>query len=150
MLEKSSRGAIMKTESDQLEQQARQARARMSGTLETLRGRMTPGQVVDQLADYARKGPAADFVRNLGREVRENPLPLTLVAVGVAWLIIASGRSSRNRAEQSRKSAAIGRELAAQEIAASALQPRLATDPESPGDDVRQDARPLEQAHEQR
>jgi Protein of unknown function (DUF3618) len=88
------------TESDELERQARQARAQITGTLNELRGRMTPGQMVDQVADYAREGPAADFIRNLGREVRENPLPLTLIAAGIAWLIVASGRSARARARQ--------------------------------------------------
>jgi hypothetical protein len=88
----------METQSDQLEQQARRARAQMSGALNELRARMTSGQVLDQLTDYAREGPAAEFVRNLGREVRENPLPLALVGVGVAWLIIASERSARARA----------------------------------------------------
>jgi Protein of unknown function (DUF3618) len=91
---------MMGTDSDELERQAREARAQMTGTLNELRGRMTPGQMVDQVADYAREGPAADFIRNLGREVRENPLPLTLIAAGVAWLIVASGRSAHARARQ--------------------------------------------------
>ena len=26
--------------------------------------------------DYAREGPAAEFLRNLAREIRENPVPL--------------------------------------------------------------------------
>ena len=56
---------------------------------------MSPGQVVDQLIDYAREGPAAEFGRNLAREVRENPLPLLLIGVGIAWLMVASSRSSR-------------------------------------------------------
>jgi hypothetical protein len=56
---------------------------------------MTPGQVIDQLLAYAREGPAADFRRNLANEVRENPLPLVLIKIGIAWLIVASSRSSR-------------------------------------------------------
>lgn len=90
----------MGTQSEQLDQQARHLRACISATMEALRDRMTPGQVVDQIADYAQHGPAADFLRNLGREVRENPLPLTVIAIGVAWLIIASSLSSRARAQQ--------------------------------------------------
>jgi hypothetical protein len=56
---------------------------------------MTPGPVIDQLTNYAREGPAAEFRRNLEREVRENPLPLVLIGIGIAWLIVASSRSSR-------------------------------------------------------
>ena len=44
---------------------------------------MTPGQVIDQVIDYAREGPAAEFGRNLAREVRENPLPLVLIGIEV-------------------------------------------------------------------
>jgi hypothetical protein len=87
----------MGTQSEQLEQQAHQLRAQISQTIHAIRDRMTPGQVVDQVANYAQRGPAAEFFRNLGREARENPLPLTLIAAGVAWLIIASSLSSRAR-----------------------------------------------------
>jgi len=87
----------MGTQSEQLEREAHHTRARLTDTLEELRARMTAGQVVDQLRDYVRQGPAAEFVGNLAREVRQNPLPLTLIAVGVAWLIIASTLSSRSR-----------------------------------------------------
>lgn len=47
------------------------------------------------MTDYAREGAAADFLRNLGREIRENPLPVVLIAIGVAWLMVASSRTSR-------------------------------------------------------
>jgi hypothetical protein len=89
----------MKTQSDRLEHQARQMRAEMSVTMEELRARMTPGQVIDHLADFAREGPPAEFTRNLGREIIANPLPLTLIAIGIAWLMIGSSRSSRARSE---------------------------------------------------
>jgi hypothetical protein len=90
----------METKSEQFEEQARRARARLSETAEALRTRMTTGEVVDQFADYARQGPPAQFFRNLTREAVENPLPLTLIGIGVAWLIIAS-RLSRARVEHS-------------------------------------------------
>jgi hypothetical protein len=76
-------------------------RARLTETFEELRAAMTPDKLVDQLTDYAREDPAADFFRNLAREIRENPLPLMLIGAGVAWLIIASSRSSRARAKHS-------------------------------------------------
>jgi len=85
----------MANQSEKLEREAGRTRAQLSETLEELRARMTPGQVIDQLIDYAREGPAAEFGRNLAREVRENPLPLVLIGIGVAWLIAASSRSSR-------------------------------------------------------
>jgi Protein of unknown function (DUF3618) len=66
----------MARESEQLEQEADQARAQLSLTLEDLRARMTPGQVVDSIFEYTREGPPAEFLSNLGREIRDNPLPL--------------------------------------------------------------------------
>jgi hypothetical protein len=88
----------MGTQSEQLERKA-QVRTRLTETLEELRAGMT-GQVVE-LADYARESPIAEFFRNLAREIRENPLPLTLIGAGLAWLIIASSQSSRARAKHS-------------------------------------------------
>jgi hypothetical protein len=83
----------MTQSAEQLEREVEKARNRLGADLDELRLRITPGQVVDQIADYAREGPAAEFVGNLGREIRQNPLPLLLTAAGIGWLIIASGRS---------------------------------------------------------
>jgi len=60
--------------------------------LAELRYRITPGQVIDELLDYAREGPAAEFLRNLAREIRENPVPLLLIVIGIGWLAIATSR----------------------------------------------------------
>jgi hypothetical protein len=85
----------MESQSARLEREVEQTRWQLSGTLEELRGRMTPGRVVDQVIDYTRDSPAGDFFSNLGREVRENPLPLVVIGVGIAWLLLASNRTSR-------------------------------------------------------
>src|SRR5215471_19297287 len=85
----------MESQSARLEREAEETLWQLSSTLGELRGRMTPGRVVDQVIDYTRESPAADFLRNLGREVRENPLPLVLVGIGILWLLLASNRTSR-------------------------------------------------------
>jgi hypothetical protein len=85
----------MGRQSEQFEQEAEQTRAQLAVTLAELRARMTPGQVIDSVVDYASEGPAAEFLNNLGREIRENPLPLVLIGIGIAWLMVASSRSSR-------------------------------------------------------
>jgi hypothetical protein len=82
--------------SEQLEREAEEARCRLAGSLEELRPRISPGKVVDQIVDYAREGPVADFARNLMREMRDNPAPLLLIAAGIAWLVAANRRSSRS------------------------------------------------------
>jgi len=85
----------MADRSEELEREAGRTRAKLAEALDALRARMTPGQVIDQLIDYAREGRGAGFGRNLAREVRENPLPLVLIGIGFAWLMVASSRSSR-------------------------------------------------------
>ena len=85
----------MESQSTRLEREAEETLWQLSGTLEELRERMTPGRVVDQLIDYTRDSAATDFLRNLGREVRQNPMPLVLVGVGILWLLLASNRTSR-------------------------------------------------------
>jgi hypothetical protein len=166
----------MGTQSEQLERKAQQARARLTETLKELRAGLTPGQVVDQLADYAREGPAAEFFRNLARQIWENPLPLTLIGAGIAWLIIASSQSSRARAKHSTVrevgeistgtsvEVSASSEGAQVEAVRQALMPLPAAGFEYPGDSAtssapslneamrqqtrRQDARAMEQAHE--
>jgi hypothetical protein len=80
--------------SEQLEREAEATRARIAATLDELRGRMTPGQVVDQLVDYARDSGGAEFARNFGQQVVGNPLPVTLVGAGLAWLMMAGRRKA--------------------------------------------------------
>ena len=85
----------MDSQSARLEREAEDTLWQLSATLEELRGRMTPGRVVDQVVDYTRGSPAAEFLRNLGREVRENPMPLVVVGIGILWLLLATNRTSR-------------------------------------------------------
>jgi hypothetical protein len=75
--------------SEQLEREAEATRAQIAATLDELRGRMTPGQIVDQLVDYARERGGGEFFRNFGRQVVGNPVPVTLVGAGLAWLMMA-------------------------------------------------------------
>jgi len=82
----------MGQQSEQLEREAEDVRGQLAGSLAELRYRITPGQVIDELLDYAREGPAAEFLRNLAREIRENPVPLLLMGIGIGWLAIATSR----------------------------------------------------------
>ena len=49
---------------------------------------MTPGQVIDQLSDYARDGAAATIVQNLKNQSLNNPLPLLMMGASFAWLML--------------------------------------------------------------
>jgi gas vesicle protein len=80
------------TSSTQLERETEQTRSQLADTLEELRARITPGQVMDQVVDYARDSGAGDFFRNLARDVTNNPVPVTLIGAGIAWLMFSNQR----------------------------------------------------------
>ena len=84
--------------SAQLEREAEETRARLARTLDELRDRITPGQLMDQAVDYARDSGGGDFVRNLGRQMVNNPLPVCLIGAGIAWLALANGKGSGSMA----------------------------------------------------
>jgi hypothetical protein len=84
----------MSKSSEQLEREAERTRADLSATLDELRGRMTPGQVFDEVMEYAREGTVGDFARNLRRQVGNNPVPAALAGIGLAWLMMSAGRAT--------------------------------------------------------
>ncbi|HWE79258.1 MAG TPA: DUF3618 domain-containing protein [Pseudolabrys sp.] len=86
--------------SEQLEREAQATRVRIEQTLAELRLRISPGQIVDQAVDYARDTTGGDFVRNLSRQVAENPVPVALVGAGLVWLMMAPRRPRDGALEQ--------------------------------------------------
>ncbi|RST87733.1 hypothetical protein EJC49_03740, partial [Aquibium carbonis] len=68
------------------ERHAEEVRARMAGTAEQIRDRMSPGQLVDEVFRYMGDSNGSAAVSNLGRQVRDNPLSLALIGAGMAWL----------------------------------------------------------------
>jgi ElaB/YqjD/DUF883 family membrane-anchored ribosome-binding protein len=75
----------------ELEHEVESQRAQLSQTLDRISARMTPGQVLDEAWEFAKDSGGGDFARNLGANVRDNPLPVGLITAGIAWLM--SGRS---------------------------------------------------------
>lgn len=81
--------------SEQLERKAEATRAQIIDSLDELRERLTPGQIMDRTLDFARDGRAGQFVRNLGQQVVENPIPAVLIGAGIGWLILGSRANGR-------------------------------------------------------
>lgn len=79
--------------SAEIEREVERSRARLTASLEELRQQFTPGGIADQLWDYARSSGGAEMTRNLGRSVRDNPLPLLLIGAGIGWLMQSSGNN---------------------------------------------------------
>jgi uncharacterized protein DUF3618 len=91
--------------SEQLERDTQSCRDQLADTLDELRARMTPGEVVDQLVDYAQDTTGGLFFQHLKQQVANNPLPVAVMAAGFAWLMFGKGVSA-SRIRQSTASVA--------------------------------------------
>jgi len=87
----------MSESTQEMEQEVEESRAHLESTLEALRGKMSMGQVVDELGRQLRNSGGEEMARNFGRQLRNNPLPLALVGAGLAWLMLSDGRPPRHR-----------------------------------------------------
>lgn len=75
---------------EELEREIEQERDYISRSLSELRTSFRPGELVDQAFDFARQTGGKEFAVNLGRQVRDNPLPVLLMGAGLGWLMTAS------------------------------------------------------------
>lgn len=102
----------MTRSSEEIEREVEATRGDLDRTVEALKEKMTPGQLVDEVMD-AMGGPVQEIAANLGAQVRANPLPLALIGAGVAWLIFGRGSSSSYDEQRSfRPSRRLDRDLA--------------------------------------
>jgi len=80
----------------ELEMDAQAARARVADTAESIRSKMTPGQLIDEFTGLFAGGDGAVALTNLKMQIRDNPLPLTMVGAGLAWLMLGGGASDNS------------------------------------------------------
>lgn len=66
-------------------------RAQLGDTLDALQRKLSPGELFDQALGYVRASGGPEFTSNFKNSVAQNPVPVTLVGLGVAWLML-SGR----------------------------------------------------------
>lgn len=78
---------------EKIEREVDQARARVGRTLSELSDRLSPGELVDQALGMAREH-GGDFGRNLGAQVKNNPMPMILTSIGISWMIMSSGNNA--------------------------------------------------------
>lgn len=77
---------------EQLEREVDQARSRLGRTASELSDRLSPGEIMDQALGMAREH-GGEFGRNLGAQVKNNPMPMILTSVGLTWMMMASGKN---------------------------------------------------------
>lgn len=79
------------------EREVERARADLSQTLDALKERLTFGRIVDEARTQFFGDGGSEFVTNLGRQIRENPLPVALVGLGALWLMLGERRGPSSR-----------------------------------------------------
>ncbi|MET0984919.1 MAG: DUF3618 domain-containing protein [Steroidobacteraceae bacterium] len=83
-----------------IERNSEEIRANMNATLDALGRKLSPGQLIDKSTAFLRDN-GGDLAANFGRQVRENPVPFALTAVGLIWLIASQSRSHRSNSQYS-------------------------------------------------
>ncbi|QIA25600.1 hypothetical protein [Mesorhizobium sp. AA22] len=82
----------------ELERDADIARAKVADTADSIRSKMTPGQLIDEFTGMFAGREGSAMLGNLKSQVRDNPLPLTLIGAGLAWLMLGNGPTATNSA----------------------------------------------------
>jgi hypothetical protein len=77
---------------EQIQRDIERTRAEMGNTLDTIRQKLSPGQMLDEALDYLKGSSLSKFSSNLGETVQHNPIPVSLIGVGIAWLAMAGSR----------------------------------------------------------
>lgn len=88
----------MSMETDRIEADVNSSRSRLNDTLSQLGSKLSPGQMVDEGLGLL-KGQAGQFAGTLGRQIRDNPLPIALIGAGIAWLVLSNRSSSDARSD---------------------------------------------------
>ena len=70
-----------------LEREADRARDAVEDTLHELEQQFSPSELVHRVIDTVTRN-GGDFGEKLVAQVRSNPVPTLLTAVGIAWLIM--------------------------------------------------------------
>jgi hypothetical protein len=88
----------MMTESLQdLEREIEQSRAQLDRTIDQLQNKMTVSGVVDDMLGTARSGQYGPLYDRVLETVRNNPVPVMLIAMGFGLLAYRLGRPARRR-----------------------------------------------------
>ena len=80
------------SEIDRIEREQAATRARLDSTFAALQQKLSPGELVGQAVTYFKDGSGMELSHNIGRSLRDNPMPLALIGVGLGWLVLAGKR----------------------------------------------------------
>ena len=87
----------MTADTDRIEAEINRSRHALNDTIEQLGGKLSPGQMLDEALGLAQ-GQAGKLTANLGKQIRDNPLPLLLIGAGVGMLFMNKGHGHDHQA----------------------------------------------------
>ncbi|MGD1877596.1 MAG: DUF3618 domain-containing protein [Kiloniellaceae bacterium] len=74
---------------EHIEEDIRATRRDIDDKIERIQQRLSPGDIVDSVIDFAKTNGGA-VAGGIGRTVRENPVPVAMVGAGILWLALSS------------------------------------------------------------
>lgn len=85
--------------SQRIERDIERTRADMSETIDALERKLSPGELFDEFWGRVKSG---DTGANVGETIRDHPVPLALMGLGLGWLAIEKATGSRGDQPRSR------------------------------------------------
>jgi len=80
---------------EDIESDIERTRADFSSTIDAIQSKLTPSQLKNQAVDYALSTTPGAFSANLVTTVRDNPIPVALIGIGIAWLMSSSKKAQQ-------------------------------------------------------
>jgi len=77
---------------EEIESDIQRTRADFSSTIEAIQHKLSPGEMMGNAKEYALSTTPGAFSVNLINTIRDNPIPVALISIGVAWLMRADKR----------------------------------------------------------
>lgn len=81
---------------EDIEDEIARTRSEMTDTLTAIERKLSPQQIMDQAVDTMREF-LSDRTR-IAQMVRDNPIPLTLIGLGLGWMAVTAATGSSGRA----------------------------------------------------
>ncbi|WP_299260153.1 DUF3618 domain-containing protein [uncultured Kushneria sp.] len=79
---------------EEIEADINKTRSHLDDTLSDFQERFSSDHMMHSAMEYVKSDSARDYFSNLGRSVRDNPMPAALIGVGIGWLIYSSNSDS--------------------------------------------------------
>jgi hypothetical protein len=88
--------------SEEIQRDIERTRAEMGETLDAIRDKLSPGEILDQALSYFKSNrsgngskmgeTASQWASDLGDTLKHNPVPVALIGAGLAWLMMGGSR----------------------------------------------------------